>query len=354
MFQTKIHVKPFEEDVRYQQGLIYKICAPDGCFYIGSTIQTMYARFHGHKDAMKHGEVGKAYDHFRACGVDKMVIALVEQYPCDSEADLKEREAYWIRHFQGPNLLNKQIPAASRKPNRYQDAKIYALYHEDLCAIYIGSTVQSLACRLSSHKSDFKRGVRKTSVCKLADSIEDGMDRLMIVKIEDYPCNNIKQLQEREQFWLERIPEEMLINEHSAILTDKQRKKNKLVYMKEYNKRPNVVQNLQNRKAQMTEEDKEKRRARDRARPRNPRKAQRAAQQKKLKRQGETKQQRENRLAANRIISRAIYEKTKDIQNAKRHVRLANLGKDVTQFARAKYSLYFDDDSQSWKTHLCN
>ena len=99
----------------YSQARIYKIVSDQTAdVYIGSTIQRLSARIHGHRMSMQGGnyctsrEVMK-YDDYR--------IVLIENYPCDSKEQKLAREYHWMTELrkQGINVVNKQCPGRSKK-----------------------------------------------------------------------------------------------------------------------------------------------------------------------------------------------------------------------------------------------
>ena len=84
--------------------------------------------------------------------------------------------------------------------NKYSNSVIYYIRCNTSSKIYVGSTIQSLKVRISKHETDFKgyygfnkkpRAYRSSFDCMENDDYE-------IIKIEDYPCNNVKELEERE------------------------------------------------------------------------------------------------------------------------------------------------------------
>ena len=82
----------------------------------------------------------------------------------------------------------------------YSLAIIYFIRCNTTSKMYVGSTIQSLKVRISKHETDFKgyygfnekpRAYRSSFDCMENDDYE-------MIKIEDYPCNNVKELEERE------------------------------------------------------------------------------------------------------------------------------------------------------------
>ena len=79
--------------------------------------------------------------------------------------------------------------------SRYFNGKIYKIYSErlpDLC--YIGSTTQTLVDRFKQHKWKCQNKHLKTMFAKYND--------IVIELIENFPCFNNSQLEEREQYYI--------------------------------------------------------------------------------------------------------------------------------------------------------
>tara|TARA_R110001599_G_scaffold285071_1_gene487286 strand:+ start:354 stop:794 length:441 start_codon:yes stop_codon:yes gene_type:complete len=72
----------------------------------------------------------------------------------------------------------------------YNLGKIYQITCDK--GVYIGSTIMTLKRRLWFHKYG--------DICKSLDNC----DNLIITLIEDYPCNSEKELNKREQYWIEQ------------------------------------------------------------------------------------------------------------------------------------------------------
>lgn len=81
----------------------------------------------------------------------------------------------------------------------YQQGKIYRLYSPSRAdvGVYYGSTIQKLCERFHGHKGDMKRNKN----CSSKSIIEIG--DVVIELVEEYPCNNRKELEAREYWWIQ-------------------------------------------------------------------------------------------------------------------------------------------------------
>ena len=75
----------------------------------------------------------------------------------------------------------------------YQQGKIYLIWSSTSMDVYIGSTCLPLNKRLSCHKS------HSNSIAKKIIDLENAEIEL----IEMYPCNNKRELEERERLYIE-------------------------------------------------------------------------------------------------------------------------------------------------------
>ena len=122
----------------------------------------------------------------------------------------------WKEYYQTRKLKVGNF----KKVYTYQEGKIYKIVCDSTNEIYIGSTKCPLNDRLSKHKYDSKRRT------DLASSQIIKRNNYHIELIENYPCNNSKELLEREQYWMLKT---VNINIQSATLNkreyDKQHKR---------------------------------------------------------------------------------------------------------------------------------
>ena len=85
--------------------------------------------------------------------------------------------------------------------NRYTDGKIYTIRcNTDDTLIYVGSTIQPLSKRFSSHKKDCnnEKGLSYNTFFYTSIRENGGISNFYYELYEDYPCNNRNELDRRE------------------------------------------------------------------------------------------------------------------------------------------------------------
>ncbi|MCR9103605.1 MAG: hypothetical protein NXI25_26910 [bacterium] len=110
---------------KYQNGKIYKITdvGYNQC-YFGSTCESLSQRMARHRRRYKAYQDNKDYCAstsllFDEYGVENCKIELVENYPCNSKAELAKREGFYIQHN---DCLNKRVAGRTQKEYQEQNA----------------------------------------------------------------------------------------------------------------------------------------------------------------------------------------------------------------------------------------
>ena len=104
---------------------------------------------------------------------------------------------------------------------RYENGKIYKIVDNTNGNIYIGSTINSLSYRLSGHKTKYKSYLEgKCHNTRSFDIIKNNNYRIEL--LENYPCNNKKELETRERDYIE---DNNCLNKAIPTRTDKEYRK---------------------------------------------------------------------------------------------------------------------------------
>lgn len=115
--------------------------------------------------------------------------------------------------------------------NKYENGKIYCLTCID-GYYYIGSTILKLSYRLSNHKYMSKNpNKNNTNLYKHINLI--GWENVKIELIEDYPCDSISELQEREDYYIKQAKnnnDKYCLNINRAFISIEEKKEKMSIY----------------------------------------------------------------------------------------------------------------------------
>jgi len=98
----------------------------------------------------------------------------------------------------------------------YSQGKIYKIVCNKTGLVYIGSTCSTLEKRLNGHISDCKRYLDKKSYHLISSIYVIFNNDYKIELIENYPCQNRKELLKREYYYIDTIE---CINSHRNSMT---------------------------------------------------------------------------------------------------------------------------------------
>ena len=117
--------------------------------------------------------------------------------------------------------------------SKYSNGKIYSIRSYQTDMIYIGSTCQELCNRLSQHRTNYKNYLLKKSRYISSFKLLE-YDDYYIELIEEYPCDNKRQLNRREGDIIRQT--ENCINKCIAGRTNKEYKTDNKDKIKEFQK----------------------------------------------------------------------------------------------------------------------
>ena len=105
----------------------------------------------------------------------------------------------------------------------YQNGKIYKIKDNTNGDEYVGSTCETyLSRRLQKHLARYKYWLKHKKGRKFTSWKILSNNDYKIELIENYPCNNLKELRIREQYWIDKID---CINECRAVRNETRNKK---------------------------------------------------------------------------------------------------------------------------------
>ena len=89
--------------------------------------------------------------------------------------------------------------------NRYHNAKIYRIVNDFNDQVYIGSTCQTLAKRLHSHRRDYDKTHQYNGRLYQLVRRHGGWQGFRICLVEEFSCENNDQLRQREQHHIDEL-----------------------------------------------------------------------------------------------------------------------------------------------------
>ena len=166
----------------YQNGKIYKLWSPQGEedeIYIGSTTNALYKRKNQHKKKSNYCNSKILFEKY-----NDVRIELIEEYPCNSKAELEKKEG---EHIRNNKCLNKIIPCRTNK-EYYQDNKQKAKqYYQD--------NIEKIQEYLKEWREDNKKHIADYS----KEYRENNKEQIAEKRKERYENNKEKIKEERKE-----------------------------------------------------------------------------------------------------------------------------------------------------------
>ena len=89
----------------------------------------------------------------------------------------------------------------------YSKGKLYKLVSDFTEQVYVGGTIQELSVRKSEHETGCDRWINEKPNSPYVSSFELlKLGECRIELLENFPCNNRRELDERERYWIENTP----------------------------------------------------------------------------------------------------------------------------------------------------
>lgn len=129
-----------ELENKYQNGKIYKLQSIEGYYYIGSTTKTLQERFSSHKYCIENDidyRNSKNYRYFKSIPIDEIDIELIEDYPCSSKKELREREDHYIILSLSDKYCLNTFRAFQTDEEKKEYYRLYYALHKDKAQEYM-------------------------------------------------------------------------------------------------------------------------------------------------------------------------------------------------------------------------
>ena len=91
--------------------------------------------------------------------------------------------------------------------NKHANGKIYRITDNAYTKCYVGSTIQPLSSRMGGHRREYKRYLLGTFnlITSFLLFQEFGIENCKIELIEEYPCENLEQLLQKEGEYIKKM-----------------------------------------------------------------------------------------------------------------------------------------------------
>jgi len=154
------------------------------------------------------------------------------------------------------------------KINKYQNGKIYMIYSNLSNKVYIGSTTGKVNRRFKNHTyyyNGYKRGINNhcRGICDMFDEL--GTENCKIITIKHYPCNNKKELEREEGYFIKTSKNcynknvaGRNLKEYTQDNKDKIKKKDKKYYNNNKDKIKQYIEDNKDKIKQYREDNKDK------------------------------------------------------------------------------------------------
>lgn len=142
----------------YSKGKIYKICSDDPDItevYIGSTVQTLHKRWSCHISiAVIKCKKHASHILFEKYGVEPFHIELIQDYPCQSKAELERLEGKYQLEIK---CVNIRVAGRTSKEWRTHNKEA----HEGISLLYRTNNAASIKIKKAQHYADNRERIRK-------------------------------------------------------------------------------------------------------------------------------------------------------------------------------------------------
>jgi hypothetical protein len=193
----------------YQNSKIYKLWSPQGEedeIYIGSTTQLLYMRKSHHKNKSSLCKSKILFEKY-----DDVRIEVIEEYPCNSKAELLKKEG---EHIRNNKCLNKIIPDRTKK-EYYEDnkeyiklkSKDYTINHKEKISEKKKEYYENNKEKIKEYKKQHRENNKEYIKEKLKEWRENNKEYIK-EKSKEYRENNKEYLLKKNKEWYEKNKEE--------------------------------------------------------------------------------------------------------------------------------------------------
>ena len=165
----------------YQNGKIYKLWSPQGTedeIYIGSTCDELYKRKYNHKQPTNNCKSKILFEKY-----DDVRIELVEEYPCNSKAELNKKEGEYIKNNK---CLNRNVAGRTHKEYCEDNKESIKEYLHHYQKEYYFKNYEKNKEKILERKKKYYQDNKEKILERIKKSNELFVKNLMIKENEEY------------------------------------------------------------------------------------------------------------------------------------------------------------------------
>lgn len=179
----------------YRKGMVYAIVSECKC-YIGSTTQKLKKRINHHKRSAEGKTTGGG-----SCMSKQLILNpdmkyfVIETYPCETKAELLNRERYWIENYgvQNPEcvVINEIVRLNQSREEKLQLKRQWGANFRSKNPDFLKQYYEDNKERISQQSKDYyseNKEVIKARVRKYKEDNKDAIRERMLIKVECDVC----------------------------------------------------------------------------------------------------------------------------------------------------------------------
>jgi hypothetical protein len=222
----------------YQDGKIYKLVCKDGHYYIGSTTTSLIKRFSSHKYSIKNNTSGGKYAYFYSLPITDIHIELIENYPCNTNDELRKREDYYIQFSLSDKYCLNTFRAFQSEDDKKDSKRYYYTLNID---------------KIKENMKTYYEANKKTIIESHRDYNQENREKVDAYQAQ-YRLDNAEKRREYSKQYTKEHQEQ--VKETKKKYDEKNREKN-TTYWKEYNNKEENKEKIQKYKEKWAKKYKE-------------------------------------------------------------------------------------------------
>lgn len=193
---------------KYQNSKIYHLYCNDDTYYIGSTTTELRFRLRDHKQTAKKYPNRRVYKHINSIGWDNVKIECLEKYPCNSLAELLQKENEYIQAAIDDILcLNNNVAHLTEEDLKQKQAQ-YRIEHRDKILEYKKQYRQDNSEKISEYNKTYVQENRE-EVKQRKKKYNEANKEKISEKVKEYTETHKEQITAYKKQYVEEHKDEL-------------------------------------------------------------------------------------------------------------------------------------------------